>query len=125
MGQYPNPLGVFKKIFKPVSNPFIKIKPRLIRGEAGQVPKKTRPIIIPSKWCVTNFRESCVLGALFLNNIVFKTQFCIIQDMSTISIKFFFFMHSGLRCYFIPKMPSPWLAQRPHQQPKKRPNSNT
>ena len=49
-------------------------------------------------------------GAPFPNNIVFKTQVCITQDMSTISRKFFLFMHSGLRCYFIPKMPSPWAS---------------
>ena len=53
-------------------------------------------------------RESCVCSGPFANNIVFKTQVCITQDISTNWKKKFLFMHSGVRCYFIPKMPSPW-----------------
>ena len=59
--------------------------------------------------------ESCVSGGPFEGNIVFKTQVCITQDMSTIWRKNFLFMHSGLRCYFIPKMGlTLGPAQRPH-----------
>ena len=43
-------------------------------------------------WNIKN-RESCVSRAPFPNNIVFKSQVCITQDMSTISRNFFLFMH--------------------------------
>ena len=35
-----------KKNLKPVPNPFIKIEPHPIKGEAGRIPKKTRLITI-------------------------------------------------------------------------------
>ena len=46
MRQYTNLPWVFKKILKPVPNPFIKIEHRPIRGEAGRVSEK--PISLPS-----------------------------------------------------------------------------
>ena len=47
IGQYSNPPRVFKKILKLVLNPFIKIEPHPIRGEARRVPEKTS--LIPRK----------------------------------------------------------------------------
>ena len=44
----PNQSWVLKKFSKPVPNPVIKIDPRPIRGGAGRVPEKTRPIAIPN-----------------------------------------------------------------------------
>ena len=44
----PNPSRVLKKFSKPVPNPVIKIDPRPIRGGAGRVLEKTRPIAIPN-----------------------------------------------------------------------------
>ena len=46
-GQYSNPPWVFKKFLKLVLNPFIKIEPHPIRGEARRVPEKAR--LIPRK----------------------------------------------------------------------------
>ena len=43
----PEPAPGFKKNHIPVPNPFIKFKPRPIRGGAGRVPEKTRPVAIP------------------------------------------------------------------------------
>ena len=48
MGQYPNPPWVFKKNLIPIKNPFIKFQPRPIRGGAGRVLGKTRPVAIPT-----------------------------------------------------------------------------
>ena len=48
MGQYLNPPRVKKKNLIPVKNPFIKFQPRPIRGGAGRVPEKTRPVAIPN-----------------------------------------------------------------------------
>ena len=48
MGKYSNPPRVFKKSPKPIQNPFIKIELRPIRGGVRRVPKKTRPIAIPT-----------------------------------------------------------------------------
>ena len=50
-------------------------------------------------------RESCVSGDPFPNNIVFKTQVCTTQDMSTISRKIFLFMHSILFIIAFSKLP--------------------
>ena len=50
----PNPSRVLKNFSKPVPNPVIKIDPRPIRGGAGRVPEKTRPIAIPTPFGLTN-----------------------------------------------------------------------
>ena len=47
MRQYLNPPRVKKKNLIPIKNPFIKFQPRPIRGGAGRVPEKTRPVAIP------------------------------------------------------------------------------
>ena len=51
MGAIPEPAPnlprVLKKNLIPVKNPFIKFQPRPIRGGAGRVPEKTRPVAIP------------------------------------------------------------------------------
>ena len=44
MGQYLNLFQVFKKVFKPVSNPFIKIKPRPFRAGGDGYAKRLAPL---------------------------------------------------------------------------------
>ena len=50
-------------------------------------------------------RENYVLMGQFGNNNIFEAQLSIMQDMSTVWKNIKGNMHSGLRCYFIPKIP--------------------